>query len=66
VTSPMRRADLLVSTALYEPAGIAALQAMACGTPVAATAAGAERDAVIDMTTGLLELRRPLPKHARL
>jgi glycosyltransferase involved in cell wall biosynthesis len=50
----LRSADLLVSTAPYEPAGIAALQAMACGTPVAVTAAGAERDAVIDMTTGVL------------
>ena len=27
---------------------------MACGTPVVASAAGAERDAVVDMTTGLV------------
>ena len=50
----LRSADLLVSTAPYEPAGIAALQAMSCGTPVVTAAAGAERDAVIDATTGLL------------
>jgi len=50
----LRSADLLVSTAPYEPVGMMALQAMACGTPVIATAAGAARDAVVDMTTGLL------------
>jgi glycosyltransferase involved in cell wall biosynthesis len=50
----LRSADLLVSTAHYEPAGLVAVQAMACGTPVVAATAGAERDAVIDSTTGLL------------
>ena len=30
------------------------LQAMACGTPVVAAAAGAEQDAVVDKTTGLI------------
>jgi glycosyltransferase involved in cell wall biosynthesis len=50
----LRSADLLVSTASYEPVGMMALQAMACGTPVIAAAAGAARDAVVDMTTGLL------------
>lgn len=49
----LRSADLLVSTAAYEPVGLAAIQAMACGTPVVACAAGAEQDAVIDMTTGV-------------
>lgn len=49
----LRSADMVVSTAAYEPVGIAALQAMACGTPVVACAAGAERDAVVDMTTGV-------------
>jgi hypothetical protein len=29
------------------------LQAMACGTPVVSTTAGAEQDAIVDMTTGL-------------
>jgi glycosyltransferase involved in cell wall biosynthesis len=50
----LRSADLLVSTAPYEPVGLMALQAMACGTPVVAAAGGAARDAVVDMTTGLL------------
>jgi D-inositol-3-phosphate glycosyltransferase len=50
----LRSADLLVSTAPYEPIGTTAIQAMACGTPVVAAAAGAERDAVVDMTTGLV------------
>ena len=50
----LRSADLLVSTAPYEPVGMTALQAMACGTPVVAAAVGAERDAVVDKTTGLI------------
>jgi glycosyltransferase involved in cell wall biosynthesis len=50
----LRSADLLVSTSPYEPVGMMALQAMACGTPVVAAAGGAARDAVVDMTTGLL------------
>jgi len=49
----LRSADLLVSTAPFDPVGMMATQAMACGTPVVTTAAGAERDAVVDMTTGL-------------
>ena len=49
----LRSADLLVSAAPYEPVGMTAIAAMACGTPVVTTAAGAERDAVVDMTTGL-------------
>ncbi len=51
--SLLRSADLMVSTARYEPVGLTALQAMACGTPVVTCAAGAENDAVVDMTTGL-------------
>ncbi len=50
----LRSADLLVSTAPYEPVGMTAIQAMACGTPVVAAGVGAERDAVVDMTTGLV------------
>jgi D-inositol-3-phosphate glycosyltransferase len=50
----LRSADLLVSMAPYEPVGMIALQAMACGTPVVAAAAGAEQDAVVDKTTGLI------------
>jgi glycosyltransferase involved in cell wall biosynthesis len=50
----LRSADLLVSGAPYEPSGTIALAAMACGVPVAATAAGACADAVLDGTTGAL------------
>ena len=50
----LRSADLLVSAVPYEPAGAVALAAMACGTPVAAPAAGAYADAVLDGTTGVL------------
>jgi D-inositol-3-phosphate glycosyltransferase len=50
----LRSADLVVSTAPYEPVGMTAIRAMACGTPVVAATAGAEQDAVVDMTTGLL------------
>ncbi|MGO8959472.1 MAG: glycosyltransferase [Streptosporangiaceae bacterium] len=50
----LRSADIAVSAAPYEPSGLAAIQAMACGTPVIASAVGAHLDAVIDGTTGLL------------
>ncbi len=50
----LRSADLLVSNARYEPQGLTAIRAMACGVPVVATAVGPYSDAVIDGTTGLL------------
>jgi D-inositol-3-phosphate glycosyltransferase len=50
----LRSADLLVSGAWGESFGTVALQAMACGTPVAAPALGVCDDAVIDGTTGIL------------
>jgi len=50
----LRSADLLVSTARYEPLGIAAIRAMACGVPVIATSVGSYPDAVIDGTSGML------------
>jgi D-inositol-3-phosphate glycosyltransferase len=50
----LRSADLLVSGAWEDPLGTVALQAMACGTPVAAPAQGVVGDAVIDGTTGIL------------
>jgi glycosyltransferase involved in cell wall biosynthesis len=50
----LRSADVLVSTAPYEPVGLTMLQAMACGTPVVAAATGGQLDAVLDGTTGIL------------
>lgn len=50
----LRSADLLVSVSSYDPTGVLAVQAMACGTPVVATAVGGQLDAVVDGTTGLL------------
>jgi glycosyltransferase involved in cell wall biosynthesis len=50
----LRSADLLLSGEWEDPSGAVALQAMACGTPVAASTAGVVGDAVIDGTTGFL------------
>jgi glycosyltransferase involved in cell wall biosynthesis len=50
----LRSADLLLSGVWEDPFGSVALQAMACGTPVAASAMGEVGDAVIDGTTGFL------------
>jgi glycosyltransferase involved in cell wall biosynthesis len=50
----LRSADLFVSVTEYDPTGMLAVQAMACGTPVVATAVGGQVDAVVDGTTGIL------------
>jgi len=50
----LRSADIMVSASRYEPAGIEAVQAMACGTPAVVSAVGAHTDAVVDGITGLL------------
>jgi glycosyltransferase involved in cell wall biosynthesis len=50
----LRSADLLVSVSEYDPTGVLAVQAMACGTPVIASATGGLVDAVVDGTTGIL------------
>ena len=50
----LRSADLLVNLNQHDPTAITSIQAMACGTPVIASAAGGQVDAVLDGTTGLL------------
>jgi glycosyltransferase involved in cell wall biosynthesis len=52
--SLFRSADLLVSVSEYDPSGLTSIQAMACGTPVIASAAGGQVDAVVDGVTGIL------------
>jgi hypothetical protein len=50
----LRSADLMIDVSWYEPFGMASLEAMACGTPVIASAVGGHLDTVVDGTTGLL------------
>ena len=49
-----RRAQALVSPSLYEGFGLPAAEAMACGTPVIATSAGALPEVVADGETGVI------------
>lgn len=46
--------ELLVSPSLYEGFGLPAAEAMACGTPVVATTAGAFPEVIADGETGVL------------
>ncbi|MGC5360332.1 glycosyltransferase [Streptomyces sp. DT24] len=50
----MSGADLLLSLPRYEPFGIVPIEAMACRTPVVATAVGGQLDTVVDGVTGVL------------
>jgi len=48
----LRSADVLAATPWYEPFGLTALEAMACGVPVVASAVGGLADTVVDGITG--------------
>jgi len=54
------RARVLVVAALYERLGLAALEAMACGTPVIGVKQGGLPETIEDGVTGLLVSRTPV------
>ncbi|WP_407554604.1 glycosyltransferase [Streptomyces sp. Pv4-95] len=54
VPALLRAADVVLCPGDYEPFGMVPLEAMACGTPVVATAVGGQLDTVVDTVSGLL------------
>ena len=60
VPALLRSADAVVCVPWYEPFGMVALEAMACGTAVVAAPVGGMTDTVVDQVTGVHVLpRRP-------
>ncbi|HXM57667.1 MAG TPA: glycosyltransferase, partial [Candidatus Dormibacteraeota bacterium] len=60
VAALLRSADVVACVPWYEPFGMVALETMACGVPVVATAVGGLVDTVVDGVTGLhVPPRRP-------
>jgi glycosyltransferase involved in cell wall biosynthesis len=54
VPAIMRSADVAVCVPWYEPFGMVALEAMACGLPLIASAVGGQCETVVDGLTGTL------------
>lgn len=52
--STLRSADVFVCASWYEPFGLPVVEAMSCGVPVVATAAGGMLDTVVNDVTGIL------------
>ncbi|GII59637.1 glycosyl transferase [Planotetraspora thailandica] len=50
----MRSAAAVVSVPWYEPFGMVALEGMACGVPVVASAVGGQKETVVNGVTGVL------------
>lgn len=61
----LRSADVFAASSWYEPFGLPVVEAMACGVPVVASAAGGMLDTVVHEVTGLLVPARDPAKLAK-